>query len=430
VNYAAALERLYARSDPERGAGFWSGGGDPNMGPQRTRAMLAVAGNPQDRIRCFHIAGSTGKGATAMYLAAALSGHGFCTGLYTQPHLHTYRERLQVNSAPIREAEFASAFERVLDYERASRRQGPDLGPATTYELTTVMAFDWFHRRGASHAVIETGLGGRLDATNVLSAPAGILLTPIELEHDLILGPGLARIAAEKAAIIRPGSAVVSAPQSAAATRVIAERSLAQNASLQVLGAAETAAARRVIRAPQLAASAALAVQGLALEKGTPDSKINLARMAATSLPARCEVIAARPSLVVDGGHTARAMQHLAQFVGERFSGRCVQLVFGCASDKPAADLLNPWLGRIAGLHLCAAEHPRATQPPALAAVVEFERTAAYPDVPSALAGAGAAAGANGIVVATGSMHVAAAARSETHGEAVGLEPIPAAIVS
>ncbi|MYB16552.1 MAG: hypothetical protein F4X41_05900 [Chloroflexi bacterium] len=427
MNYKGALERLYARSDPERGPGFWSGGGDPNMGPQRARAMLAVAGDPQDELCCFHIAGSTGKGSTAMYLAAALSGLGYCAGLYTQPHLHTYRERLQLGSGPISGTEFAAVFERVLQYEDASRQQGPDLGPATTYELTTVMAFDWFQRRGARFAVIETGLGGRLDASNVLSAPAAVLLTPIELEHARILGPGLARIAAEKAAIIKPGSVVVSAPQAPAATRVIAERCRAQDALLHIVGPPEIAAAQRLIRAPQLAASAALALKALALHDSTSDRANILPRMAETSLPARCEVIAGRPPLVVDGGHTARAMEHLAEFVGDRFGDRNVQLVFGCSTDKPASDLLESWRGRIAGLHLCAAKHPRATSPEVLAGTIGFGRPATYPDVPAAFAGAGAAAGVEGLVVATGSMHVAAAARSEAKGLAGYREPIPIA---
>lgn len=427
MNYAEALKRLYARSDPERGPGFWSGGGDPDMGPQRARAMLAVAGDPQDDLRCFHIAGSTGKGSTAMYLAASLAEQGHLTGLYTQPHLHSYRERLQIGSAPISGAEFAAAFERVLEYEDASRRRGPDLGPATTYELTTVMAFDWFRRRGARFVVIETGLGGRLDATNVLSAPAAVLLTPIELEHERILGPGLARIAAEKAAIIKTGSVVVSAAQAAAATRVIAERCRRQNARLHVVGPTEIASARRLVKAPQLAASAALALKGLALRQAVSDPARILARMAETSLPARCEVMAGRPPLVVDGGHTARAMEHLVEFVACRFGGRGVQLVFGCSTDKPAAVLLESWRGRIAGLHLCAAQHPRATPPAALAGAIGFGRTTTYPDVPAALAGAGAAAGAEGLVVATGSMHVAAAARSEARGLAGNPEPIPVA---
>ena len=426
MNYKAALERLYARSDPERGPGFWSGGGDPNMGPQRARAMLAVAGDPQEELCCFHIAGSTGKGSTATYLAAALSGQGYCVGLYTQPHLHSYRERLQIGSVPISGAEFAAAFGRVLRYEDASRRLGPDLGPATTYELTTVMAFDWFRRRGARCAVIETGLGGRLDASNLLSAPAAVLLTPIELEHAQILGPGLAQIAAEKAAIIKPGSMVVSALQAPAPTRVIAERCRSQDAQLHVVGPPEIAAAQRLIRAPQLAASAALALKALALHDSKSDPANILARMAETSLPARCEVIAGRPPLVVDGGHTPRAMAHLAEFVDDRFGGRSVQLVFGCSADKPASELLEGWRGRIAGLHLCAAQHPRAT-PPAVLATIGFGRPSTYPDVPAALAAAVAAAGGNGLVVATGSMHVAAAARSEARGLAANPEPIPIA---
>lgn len=426
MSFAAALKRLYARSDPERGPGFWSGGGEPDLGPARARAMLAAAGDPQDAVPCFHIAGSTGKGSTAMYLAAGLAGLGYRTGLYTQPHLHSYRERLQFGSAAISEAEFAAAFERALRYEDASRESGPDLGPATTYELTTVMAFDWFHRRGADFAVIETGLGGRLDATNVMAAPAGVLLTPIELEHARILGPGLDLIAGEKAAIVKPGSPVASAPQADAAARVIRDRCRRQGARLSFLGPADTEPARRLIRAPHLAASAALAANMVARVCHAPAATV-LGHMAAARLPARCEVIEHRPPLVVDGGHTAAAMEHLAKFVRDRFGGRRVQLVFGCFRDKPAAGLLGPWRSRAAGLHLCAAEHPRAAPPEALLAAAAFAPASVYADVAGALAAAAAAAGAGGVVVATGSMYVAAAARAEALPAAGHPEPIPAA---
>ena len=426
MNYADSLQLLYERSDPERGPGFWSGGGDPTMGPQRTRAMLAEAGNPQDRIACFHVAGSTGKGTTCIYLAAGLRRLGQSVGLYTQPHLHSYRERLQVDRTPISGAQFAAAAARAFGFEAASRRRGPDLGPATTFELTTVMAFDWFAHRGVDSAVIETGLGGRLDATNVISAPAGVLLTPIESEHAKILGPGISRIASEKAAIVRPGSAVASAPQSAAAARVIEARCRQIDARLSFLASDEVRMAAKHIAAPQLAASAALALRALAMTgRGRARSGM-IEHLAGEDLPARCEVVAAVPPLIIDGGHTVRAMASLAEFVAGRFAGRAAQVVFGCSRDKPASDLLGVWRARAAGLHLCAADHPRATAPSVLAGAVGSEGISQYPDVSSALAAARRAAGGEGVVVATGSMHLAAAARSEALGTAPEFEPIPA----
>ncbi len=427
MDYVEALDLLYARSDPERGPGFWTGGGDPTMGPERTRAMLAEAGEPQEKVSCFHVAGSTGKGTTCLYLAAALRQLGLRTGLYTQPHLHSYRERIQLGTEPIPASEFAAGFERALDYECIYRRRGPDLGPATTFELTTVMAFDWFARRGARFAVVETGLGGRLDATNVISAPDCVLLTPIGLEHTQILGHELGQIAAEKAAIIKPGGAVACAPQPRAAAAIIADRCRQQGAQLEFLGPAEIESARRRIPASHLAASAALAVLGLSQAAIIASPGSVLDGLAKASLPARCEVFAGPPLLLVDGGHTVHAMECLAAFIGERFRNRSVQLVFGCSADKPASELLGAWSGRIAGLHLCAAQHPRAAAAEELAAAAPFAHGRIHADVESALAGARAAAGPEAVIVATGSMYVAAAARAQAPGFGATPEPIPAA---
>ena len=396
------------------------------MGPERTRAMLAEADHPQQKLACFHVAGSTGKGTACIYLAAALGRLGHAVGLYTQPHLHSYRERIQLGLEPIPADEFAAGFTRALGYERAYRRRGPDLGPATTFELTTVMAFDWFARRQARFAVIETGLGGRLDATNVLSAPACVLLTPIGVEHTQILGKDLDQIAAEKAAVAKPGRPIACAPQPPAAGAVVAERARAVGARLQTLRPSEIKAARQKIPAPQLAASAALAARALTLAGTVESPQSVLDYMAATPLPARCEWFPGSPALLVDGGHTVYAMNRLAEYIGDRFGDRSVQLVFGCSADKPASRLLAAWAGRIAGLHLCAAPHPRAAAPRLLATVESPVRQQTYSDVEGALAGARAAADPGSLIVATGSMHLAAAVRALALDIGTTREQIPA----
>lgn len=167
------------------------------------RALCASLGNPQEQLRCIHIAGTNGKGSTASTLAAIFQSSGLRTGLYTSPHLVDFRERIRVDGQMIPEDEVVKFVENYMDGRRLAAPGNPSF-----FELTTAMAFDWFARQRVDIAIIEVGLGGRLDSTNIIT-PALSIITNISLDHTSLLGNTPAEIAAEKAGIIKPGVPVV-----------------------------------------------------------------------------------------------------------------------------------------------------------------------------------------------------------------------------
>ena len=176
-------------------------------GLSRVRELLHRIGDPQDTLQFVHIAGTNGKGSTAAMLAAVLQAAGYTTGLFTSPFLEQFAERMQVNGQPIPDAELAAACETLQPCIAAMDDQ------PTEFELVTAAAMLWFQRRGCDIVVLEVGLGGRLDATNVIAAPACAVITNIGLDHTEILGDTLAQIAREKAGILKPGTRAVSYPQ-------------------------------------------------------------------------------------------------------------------------------------------------------------------------------------------------------------------------
>ncbi len=416
-SYAQTLAHLYERSDIERGPGFSASGALPSHGRARTEAMLAAAGWPQRRYPCLHLAGSKGKGSTAIYMASALSACGQRVGLYSQPHLHTFRERFQIDGQPIGAAAFIEQVARVLRFETDALGVGfgNRLGPATTFELATVMAFDWFARGKVDAAVIETGLGGELDATNVLD-PRVTVITPLELEHTHILGDSITEIAKAKAGIISPGRPVVSAAQPAAAARVIAEQARAKASPYFVVDPQKVYRSHSKIVGPHQRSNAALAQLALKHAAFDIDESISNAAMADANLPARCEVIEGDPPVVVDCAHTAGSAAALGQFLHEFRPGARLQLVFGCFSDKNSRELIDPLAPLICGLHLCAADHPRSAGTDQLSAALADIPHRCYGNVKAALKGARMQARGDQITVVAGSLAVAAVARAQLLG--------------
>ncbi len=251
MDYTQALSWLFSFSDWERGIG-WSRAAPAEEQWQlgRTRALLDLAGAPDRQMVCVLIAGTKGKGSAATMLESVLRSAGYRTGLYTQPHLHTYRERIVVDGSPVTREAFAAAvcrFQALLDKAGllATTR------PPTTFEITTAIALDLFARAGAQVAVLEVGLGGRLDATNAVD-PAVSVITSISYDHTDVLGRTLGSIAREKAGIARPGRPLVCSPQRPAARRAPARRNLTSRGAVTSLRAAHglpldrpTPAARR-----------------------------------------------------------------------------------------------------------------------------------------------------------------------------------------
>ncbi|MDP3683322.1 MAG: Mur ligase family protein, partial [Ignavibacteria bacterium] len=188
MNIESTLEKLYALQM------FGM-----KLGLQNIRKFLQLLGNPQNNLKCFHVAGSNGKGSTASFIASILQTAGFKTGLYTSPHFVKFNERIRINGIEI-EDEFIASF--YNDHEQFINEN-----KLTFFEVTTALAFTYFSEKKVKYAVIETGLGGRLDATNVLK-PLAVVLTSISLEHTQYLGNTIEEIATEKAAIIKPKSKV------------------------------------------------------------------------------------------------------------------------------------------------------------------------------------------------------------------------------
>ncbi len=391
--YRAALAALLALPDYERGTGRASGGVPFNL--DRPRALLRALDNPQLARPTILIAGSKGKGSTAALIESILRAHGLRTLLYTQPHLNDYRERVRLDGRLIDPGMFARCAERVADAAQRLQRERPDLGLATTYEQTTALAFLAAREQQVDWAVVEVGLGGRLDATN-LSDPLVSVITPIGLEHRAILGDTLAAIAGEKAAILRPARPAVAASQTEEALAVIRARAAALGARLVVAPDASSAAVQAVASVLHVGASEMpraawhLSVQmpwrryqDLALPLPGAFQVGNLCTalytvealpgadewldpvavrrgVAAVRWPGRVEVARTPPLVVLDGAHTVESAQELARALRLHFRWRALTTIFACLEDKDAAGMLQVLAPLSDRLVLTTTHHPRA----------------------------------------------------------------------
>ncbi|MFZ5877458.1 MAG: bifunctional folylpolyglutamate synthase/dihydrofolate synthase [Nitrospirota bacterium] len=313
------------------------------------RGLLDAVGRPYERYPVLHVGGTNGKGSTAAMLASILREAGYTVGLYTSPHLVDFTERIRINGEPISPDDVVSLAEELRG------RMPADLDP-TFFEFTTAMAFLAFARARVDVAVIEVGMGGRLDATNVVR-PLVSVVTNVDLDHQRYLGDSVTAIAGEKAGIIKPGVPVVTAA-SGVALGVIAARAAVERAPLTVVGRdvrVEGAApasfwyqdgAERIegLRCPLLGrhqltnAATALATVGRARARGLTIPVDAVRRgLAGVRWEGRLEVIRSRPRIVVDGAHNAAGAAALAEFLAaERAAGRINRLivVFGILADK------------------------------------------------------------------------------------------------
>lgn len=352
MDYIEALRFLRDRAGYDRGfvANPFADGG---IGLQRTMRLCAALGDPQQRYHSVHIAGTKGKGSTAALVAAMLRAAGFRVGLYTSPHLHTVRERIQIDSDPITPETFGVLMTELAAVDAALQTARPSLGPATAFELVTVLAFLAFARAEVDVAVIEVGLGGRLDATNVI-VPDVAALTRIGYDHMAILGTTLEAIAREKAGIIKAGRPVVSSPQEPEAAAVIRAVARERAAPLwlggqewQVEGSwqdftfrcpgLELSGLRLALRGAHQVENAGVALATLpwlaSVGIVVPEGAIRKG-LASVFWPGRLEVLHERPLVVVDGAHNRESAQRLAEAVREVFRWNRLWLVLGVLRDK------------------------------------------------------------------------------------------------
>jgi dihydrofolate synthase / folylpolyglutamate synthase len=420
--YRAALEELFQR----RRFGI-----RPGLGT--VEAVLANLGHPERRFPALHITGSKGKGSTAVMAQAILSAHGRRTGLFTSPHLSSYRERIRVDGRPIPRSAVVDGLRRVEAAAREAEATGATDRSPTFFEVTTALAFDWFARESVDAAVVEVGIGGRLDSTNVLDSRVGVVTT-IELEHTEILGPDLAAIAREKAGIFHRGMTGVvgelprearTVVESEAARlavplwhlekevhvddRVLSESGQSFTVRLPgrsfpdlfvpLLGRFQpTNAALALAAAVRFADSVGLAVEPTALRTG----------LAAVRWPGRLERIAKRPELFYDVAHTPESARALAQSLAE-ISPLAVPeestVVFGCLREKNVVgilDALSPLARTLVVVPVRSERGARAAELRA-AAVGRFPRIVEARSASEGLALARAGTGPDGLTLVVGS---------------------------
>ena len=456
MDYAQSLQYLYSFVDWERGIGYGTHA-PPRFTLERIAALLRGLGDPHRRFPSVHVAGSKGKGSTAALIESILRAAGLRTGLYTQPHLHTFRERVRIDNTPVSEETFTRLVERVATAAAALEREQPALGKPTTYELATALGFLCFAEAEVDVAVVEVGLGGRLDATNVLT-PQVAVITSISLEHTAILGNTLAAIAREKAGIVKDGGVLVHAPGPAAVTEVFQTVCAARRARIIEVDASRCVAVsapalppweypaqmckitalgtERTVRLPlrgphqRLNCGVALAVVEELAAQGVPLSiEAVCAGIEAARWPGRFEQLSAWPPVVADGAHTPDAMRRLRETLAAHYPGRGVHCILGLNRDKDAVSVLEALLPAVKGLIAVKSRHPRAQDPRGIAAAAGGLEIAAErapvrvaQDVRQAIALGLNEMEPTDVLCATGSLFVAAEAR-EAFGLAGAVDP-------
>ncbi len=397
---------------------------------RRVDELLSLLGNPHQKAASIHITGTNGKGSVAVMMASSLTANGYRTGLYTSPHFHTWRERVRVDSELISEVELARLVTELKPQLEAVNRRAK-YGKLTTFEFLTALAFAYFGQRGVRFQVLEVGLGGKFDATSVIT-PLVSIITPISFDHTDVLGSTLKEIAAEKCGIIKPDGTVVIAPQPPEAARVIRESCRQRRARLLTVGKDVTwqglssgldgqrlrVQGRRdsyelfiplLGEHQQVNAATAVAALEVIADNGFEIAKEKVAKgLERVSWPGRFQILSRRPLLVVDGGHNIGAARSLTQSIRHYLDYKRAILVMGTSHDKDIAGLVAELAPLFDQVIVTRSQHPRALAPAALAA--EFARRGVKAqlvgDVPSALSRALSLAGEEDLVCVAGSLFI------------------------
>lgn len=389
--------------------------------------ILGALGNPQERFACVHVAGTNGKGSIASLLATILHRAGYRTGLYTSPHLVRFNERIKINGRPIDDQGVITAYQAVKGHHGDSREP-------TFFELTTAMAFYAFAREKVDIAIIETGMGGRFDATNVIM-PVLSIISNISVEHRMYLGNTLSEIAREKAGIIKPGIPVITGTRQKPALEKIRKIAISQQAPFYRLG--EHIRIRKngestfsyagihhhwkklqtCLSGDHQLANAALAVAACEIlaEQGEKIDEVAVRDgLLNVQWPARLEIVAHSPTILIDGAHNLIAAKALADYLNTRFADKSITLVVGILDDKPHKAILKSLLPACDRVIVTRAETGRAFPPETLAdAVAELGTTALVsPTVGDAITLAMTKTNPDDMICIAGSLYVAGDAKA------------------
>jgi dihydrofolate synthase/folylpolyglutamate synthase len=394
---------------------------------ERPRRVLAAFDNPHTRYPVIHITGTKGKGSVGAMCAAALSASGLKTGLYSSPHLQDFRERFRVGSQLIEPESFTA----LVNQMRPVLESVPDI---TWFEVTTALAFLYFARQNVDAAVIEVGLGGRLDATNVVT-PVVSVITSLSYDHTHLLGDSLASIAREKGGIIKPGVPVVSAPQPPEALDVLAGIAAERRAPLTLVGrdwlyvhSDSALSGTRFEAGPvgqplesyctalpgehqALNATVALVALHHAREAGVATHQRGIrAGFEQVDWPGRLEVVNHTPLLVLDAAHNAASARRLQAALEELFPQRPLALIFGVSADKDVSGMFDALLPVVDYLIAAQAVHPRALAPDEIAAIARQQGYTGVieqiPQAEAALRRASELVGPGGLICTAGSLFI------------------------
>lgn len=448
--YRDALRAIWLRSAYDRGFisnPFW-GDAAADLGLRRTEALLGLLDDPHRRCGIVHVAGSKGKGSTCAFVASITHEADYKTGLFTSPHLHSFRERIAVNGVPISESDFTTLTRKTVAAAERLEGERADLGEVTAFELSTAMAFRHFADTDCDLGVIEVGLGGTFDATNVVD-PAVAIITALDYEHTRVLGSTLAGIAANKAGIIKADKPVVSLAQEPEALEVIEAVAREQRSDLYLEGrdwAGHGDWRDFAVSSPggsfdhlrlglagdhqvQNASAAVIATQILGTQGYTiPEIAVRRGLESAT-WPGRFEIVRLpnRPKFILDGAHTPASARVLVKTVLTEDSNSRRVVVLGMMSDKDPVSFARE-LAAVASVFIATASRsPRAAAASDVLAGIHAAHCSAKsaPSVAEALSLAQSEAGTGGTVIVTGSLSTVAEAR-EALGLAVGDPPVEA----
>lgn len=418
----------------------------------RMKKLMRLLGNPERQFKVIHVAGTKGKGSTSSIIANVLITAGYKVGFYTSPHLHDYNERIQVNSMPISHEDLIKLVEEIKPYTAQVPR-------ITTFELTTAIALLYYARQGVNITVLEVGLGGRLDATNIVT-PIISVITSLSLDHMEILGDTLAKIAYEKAGIIKKGRPVVIAPQKEEARLVLSRVAKRRDARMVVLGEDIRFAAWKhalknqslivwqadeqklldayvegkdtngwkpvTLTIPLLGfhqvenAATAYATLLTAREEGFNISDADIVKGFKTVFwPGRFEVLQHSPLFIIDSAHNRDSALRLRLAIEDYLPGKTVNLIFGASEDKDIPGMFAELLPRINRLYATQSFHPRAIEAEKLVDLAHRfgKKAEAIIPVEAAIQKSLKDAGKNDVIIAAGSVFIAAAARDIFSGQ-------------
>lgn len=327
-----------------------------SLGLEAPTALLAALGDPQKKVPVLHIAGTNGKGSVAAFSASILKAAGLRVGLYTSPHLVDFRERIQINGELISQEDLEEGIRRLQ-----SVTQGWERSP-TFFELTTALAFDYFARQKCDVIVLETGLGGRLDATNLAADKVACAITSISIDHQEWLGSTLADIAREKAGIMRPGVPVVTSPQPAEVMEVLREEAMRMGAPLIIVDEPMTREMPLGLAGSHQRWNAAAALKLMEQGPWELSEKIKQQGLKTVSWPGRfqhCQLENGR-KIILDGAHNPAAAEQLVATWKEIFPEQKCCLVFGSLLDKEGEKMLRILETIASSIILVSVHSPRA----------------------------------------------------------------------